>query len=317
MKCTGKYSHKSRAFKVPSQRSTFANVYINDIRYSLYWIGEEVDFDFIKSRYDDPNGNLYQGRAVRASLEYKGTDPFYYKNLTHTNGRLTAKVYDQKFGDGSYIDLVRLVSVLNISSEIEFERTLPMIFDVSRFLKNMAIEAVTCTTDTYTHGYHNYYLYYNPKTKLFEYIPYDYTFGYERKAMRNKRYKDWPDTSVLNWGYERYTDESPKYTWLTGRILKIENYKKMFVEYIRNFITKIFNPRSVLISRIKGYKNLLMSSVRNQYYNNIYMDQINHHRNNRVLKSDETFSFMLDKIIEFVENRYYNVSQQINNFYKN
>jgi len=60
-------------------------------------------FDFLISRFNNPKGNLYQGRFVRADLKYVSDDPNYYKNLRNT-GRQPGFIYDQKHGNEDYSD---------------------------------------------------------------------------------------------------------------------------------------------------------------------------------------------------------------------
>ena len=51
-----------RAFGVSSQRSSFVLLYINDIKYTIFWMSEEVNKEFLSARYNNINGNLYQGK---------------------------------------------------------------------------------------------------------------------------------------------------------------------------------------------------------------------------------------------------------------
>lgn len=291
-----------RALKTPSQRSSFAVLYINDVKYSLYWMAEELDKKFLQSRYEMPNGNLYQGRLVSASLSWRSNDPDFYKNLQASRNGHTAPVYDQKVGNGNYRDLLQLI--LTINNSTRFEQDIFKILDVERFLRNLAIEAILTNTDGYTYAYHNYYLYFNPKTNLFEFIPYDYSHAMRRKSFRNPNFQDWTNITVLNWGSYEYASNSSRFVPLTHRLLQspiITNiYKEKLIQSIRN----IFNPNSPLIKRIEMYQSFLYFEIRTEYYNRYYLDLLNPHFTNPIIKNEMTWSRMLDFMKVFVRERY-------------
>jgi spore coat protein CotH len=82
-----------RAMKIPVSRSrsgktfilynlfSFAALWINGIHWGLYWLHEEHDKPFLKARFKD-HGNLYKC-GVHAFLEYAGSDPNTYENMTY------------------------------------------------------------------------------------------------------------------------------------------------------------------------------------------------------------------------------------------
>jgi hypothetical protein len=50
-------SEMYRAMNVPTQRSSFAKFYINDIYFGLYWLSEELEPNYVESRFNNVNRN--------------------------------------------------------------------------------------------------------------------------------------------------------------------------------------------------------------------------------------------------------------------
>ncbi len=63
----------------------------------------------------------------------------------------------------------------------------------------MAIECALGYADGYTQMYNNYFLFNNPQTQKFEFLPYDYDFCLDRDAPSGE-YNDWADVNVYRWG---------------------------------------------------------------------------------------------------------------------
>jgi hypothetical protein len=299
-----------RAMNTPRQRSSFGMLYINNIKHSLFWLGEEVDDDFLKARYEDPTGNLYQGRAVSASLAFRSENPLDYKNYRVVRQGHPYVVYDQKEGlDESYRDLTTLVVVNNKSRSLEND--LPKILDVERFLRNLAVEAITCTSDSYSTAYHNYYMYVNPISKLFEFIPYDYTFGFQRKSWSHPRFADWANVEVLSWSRYEWNGEE-RMTPITSNILANPVFMRIYREKLQDVLRHVFSPTSPLLQRISQYQTLLFPQIRAELYNRVYMDVNRHHRTNPIVKDEWTWFNQMESMKKFIIERYANVVKEIN-----
>lgn len=59
---------------VPTYRSSYAALWVNGIHYGLYTIVEDVNKDFLLSRFGDAAGNLYRAGMYPATLMYEGED---------------------------------------------------------------------------------------------------------------------------------------------------------------------------------------------------------------------------------------------------
>lgn len=105
----------SRALKIPQQRTSWAQVYVNNINYGVFIIEEETNIKWLETYWSHPTGNLYKGNCNStlpcsqssgtwdATLDYLGDDPNLYKNYTTTyfHGRWHNQVYHQEVGYAS------------------------------------------------------------------------------------------------------------------------------------------------------------------------------------------------------------------------
>lgn len=74
-----------RSMCIPTYRSSFAMVWINGISYGLYNMVEDLDRDFLMSRFGESDGNLYKSSQPCASLSYISEDPECVLAEVHCN----------------------------------------------------------------------------------------------------------------------------------------------------------------------------------------------------------------------------------------
>ena len=155
--------------EVPAPRSNHVEVYINGDYYGLYLNTEHIDEEFCELRFGSQGGNLYKC-GFPADLAYLGDDPDDYK-VAPWNSR----TYDLKTNTewDDYSDLAEFIGFLNLSSDADLSCELHQYFNVYSYLKVAAIDVLTGNWDGYIYNQNNFYLYHNPLTDQFEYIPYD------------------------------------------------------------------------------------------------------------------------------------------------
>jgi spore coat protein CotH len=71
-----------RSMNIPVQRSSYAQLFINDVNYGLYWMSEEINGSFLRSRFTDHKQNIYKNRG--GNMTFIGNDPNLYKALNYT-----------------------------------------------------------------------------------------------------------------------------------------------------------------------------------------------------------------------------------------
>lgn len=64
-----------RSMCVPVYRSSLAQLWINGVSYGVYYLVEDIDRDFLRSRFGESDGNLYKAGRLGATLEYYSDDP--------------------------------------------------------------------------------------------------------------------------------------------------------------------------------------------------------------------------------------------------
>ena len=149
--------------------------------WGVYTMIERVDRKFLASRFgnDNRNGNLYKAsHAQRGPMDliYYGPSITDYptQNGQYAYGKMTNEEEDD------YSDVIHLAYVVDgatYQTPEEFALALEEVFNVDSFLRYMAVMVAVSSWDYYPYTGNNFYLYNNPGTGRFEWIPWDQTWG--------------------------------------------------------------------------------------------------------------------------------------------
>ena len=244
-----------REMNLPNTRTSFAELFINDDFMGVYVVTEHIDDEFIKNNYEKDYGNLYKC-LWPAPLHYIEDSPEAYK--FESNGRRAYDLKTNKFTD-DYSDLAQFISVLNNTSDDDFVCEIESVFNVADYLKILALDVLIGNWDGYAGNKNNFYLYHNPLTDLFDYIPYDLD-----------------NTWGITWGNFNWESENP-YNWannmsfgnefrpLYDRILAIQEYRNLFSHYLTHIINNWFNHEFVT-DYISSRLPLLSESILSDEY---------------------------------------------------
>ena len=248
--------HILRQIDIPSTRTSFADLYINNNFMGVYVVTEHIDEEFIKKNYEKDFGNLYKC-LWPAPLHYLGDDPEAYK--FESNGRRAYDLKTNKFDD-DYFDLAHFISVLNNTSNQDFVCEIERVFNVVDYLKILALDVLIGNWDGYAGNKNNYYLYHDPLTDLFNYIPYDLdnTWGITWGNY------NWENENPYNWA--SYMSFGNEYRPLYDRLLAVQEYRNLFTYYLIKIIDNWFNEEFV-IDYISSRQPLLSESIiLDEYY---------------------------------------------------
>jgi len=216
-----------RKLEIPAPRSNHVEVYINENYYGLYINVEHIDEEFVDSRFDNSDGNLYKC-LWPASLEYRGSNPDSYK--FEQGDRRT---YDLKTNveEDDYSDIAEFIAVLTQTSNEDFQCEIEKVFNVNDYLKVMAYDILYSNWDGYIYNKNNFYLYHNIETGKFEWIPYDLdnTFGIDWMNI------DWGTRDIYDWGPG---DDRP----LFDRLMSNQKYRDQYSYYVNLILAEFFNP---------------------------------------------------------------------------
>jgi len=225
---------------VPATRANHVTLYINNEYMGLYINVEHIDDEFVQKRFGNQIGNLYKC-LWPADLIYLGQDQEVYKEY-HGDRR----IYDLKTNkqEDDYSDLVHFIDVLNNTPQNKFKEEIKKVFNVENFLKWLAMDVLLGSWDDYWFLKNNYYLYNNPATGKFEFIPYDYdnTYGIDWVS------RDWGTRNIYNWGSEG--EERP----LVTGILSVPEYRNIYTQLISDYMDNefAFEVQEPRIDKIKA-----------------------------------------------------------------
>jgi spore coat protein CotH len=182
---------------VAASRAAPVRLFINGTYYGLYANIEHIDEQFLQSRFGGDSGTLYKN-LWPADLAYLGPTGEAYRPTDSSRRPYDLKLRDSD--DEGYDDLAHFIDVLNNTSDALFAEEIERVFDVNGFLRSLAVDVLTGSWDNYWFLKNNYYLYNNPHSGLFEYIPYDFdnSFGIFWDGIENGA--DWGTRDLYNWG---------------------------------------------------------------------------------------------------------------------
>ncbi|HKL03315.1 MAG TPA: CotH kinase family protein [Cryomorphaceae bacterium] len=219
-----------RAKEVVASRSNHVELYINGSYYGLYQNIEHIDDEFVDSWFGNKNGNLYKC-LYPANLDFVSNNPDDYKMAPFGE-----RTYDLKTNEDwdNYSDLARFIEFLNLSSDSELLCDLATEFNVQSYLKIAAIDVLTGNWDGYIYNQNNYYLYRNPLTNQFEYMPYDFdnTWGIDWLGQ------NWVSRNIYNWS------QSGQPRPLFNRLMDVEEYRSIFSWHIKDLLANHFGTDS-------------------------------------------------------------------------
>lgn len=165
-----------RRADVPAPRCSFAKVSINGKELGIYTALEPINTPFLKRHFGRSDGNLYEG----GRSDFRSN---WVENFSIKNGRAG----DRTLSMAPRTDLS--------AATAELERTsgsiLPVLtrhFNVEEFFRFWAVESLINANDGYAANMNNYYLYNDPATLKFVFIPWgaDSTF-YSGRTMNSVR----------------------------------------------------------------------------------------------------------------------------------
>jgi len=221
------------AMNVPAQRYGYTQLFINNQSMGNYLILENIDDQFLDSRFGNDKGPFYK---CLGTLEYLGEDPELYRNAT----RFGSAQYSPENDAAQDFTLLRnFIRVINATSDEEFTTLLPEVFDIDLYTRILAVEVMTGNWDGLWNG-NNYFLYYNTGLEKFQYFRHDLEISYGTwetfYSMATKPIYSWGDGGV---GYR-----------LINRVLATQPFREMFTSYCRQLIEVYFKIGDAFTDRI-------------------------------------------------------------------
>lgn len=210
--------HIYRLMDVPAPRTAPAVLYFNDEYMGVYLMIEQIDDEFVDRRFGKEVGYLYKC-AFGATLEDDGQV-------------FDTSLYESKMNEDTdtRAELAEFVIALNGTSDSDFGREFENIFAVDRYLRQLAVEAITGHWDGYSYLNNNYYLYYDEDDGQFEFIAYDTdnTWGIDWVN------RDWATRDLTH--FHRNGHARP----LTSRVLAVASWERRYYVYLNQLFEQYF-----------------------------------------------------------------------------
>jgi len=159
---------------VPAPRTAFAEVtltvpgkYDKELL-GLYTVIEQVDKKFLMDRFGNSKGLLMKpevrpGRPPGV-FGYLGDDWEPYKAAVGPKDEPSKKEAER---------VIEFAKLISRADDEQFEREIGSYLDVDEFLRFLAVTAMVSNMDSFFTGGHNCYIYLNPETARFVFIPWD------------------------------------------------------------------------------------------------------------------------------------------------
>jgi spore coat protein H len=231
-------------YQVFAAKTTLANFYlvIGGVKhfYGVYTIFEPIDKNFVQRRLDSSltDGNLYKSlwQNYGPANLYLIDNPLKVGIKDESTNYRPA--YDLKTNKrvNDTTDLLNFIELLNSLNQEYFEIFIEENFDVSMFLRYLAINVLLGNPDDYRAMGNNYYLYNQSTSNIWQMIPYDYDHGlgqgwnpFNNYSIGNDIYQ-WVNLNAELLNLEDYPHP------LSDKILKIEKYQLEYESYLKELI---------------------------------------------------------------------------------
>ena len=218
--------HLLRGAGVPSSRTSYVQLYVNNEYKGLYVHLEHIDDEFLDLRFPgQANGNLWKS-AYGADLNWWGANPSSYQD-----------VYELKTNEDSadYTALVHFIDVLNNTPASSFVCAIQEVMDVDLFLRTIALEILMGQWDGYAYNKNNYFLYQRENDGKMVYISYDLdnTFGIDWFGI------NWALRNVYTWAPSNQA--RPLYT----KLLAVTYFKDRFTYHLTDILNSVWDVASL------------------------------------------------------------------------
>lgn len=243
-------SYKMMEFAgVPASHASFIELWfdiVDDQLPPIYWgvytLVERVDNKYLVNRFGQGStvGNLYKAsHAQRGPMDliYYGDqiEDYPKQNGQYAYGKMNN---EQEMDYNDIINLCRVIDGTQYQSDEEFSHALESIFNVDSFLRYMAVVSIFDNWDIYPNTGNNFYLFDNPISGRFEWIPWDLTWGNN------------PQAPFIGQSMERLVDRAP----LFDRVFQIASYRSKYAAYI-DLIQRYWFTTGNITDQVQRYHN--------------------------------------------------------------
>lgn len=235
-----------QAAGLPTERSSFVALYINDTYWGLYTLVEQCDQEFIDSRFGSgENGNLWKGDE-HGSLEYLGSSPYHYYGL-----------YELKTNEeeNDWTALIDLTYGINNTPVPYLLDSLSDLMDINSALALLAVDNLVVNLDSYAGRCCNYYLYNRERDDRFVFANWDMN---ESWGVFNSWGLSIPELCELSidWVSPDFGEERP----MAEQLWSIDEMQEVYKGHLLRLLACAVYPGEIL-PRMEGLRELIASWV--------------------------------------------------------
>lgn len=224
-----------------SPKSQFVNIKLNGKNEGLYLELESVDEYFQENR-QLPQGPIFY--AVDGDANFS-----LMSDLDKDVKKSLMVGYERKYGtEQDEFHLQNTIIEINTISKADFEHNIVKYLNVDQYLRWLAGVVFTQNFDGFVH---NYALYQNSETKLFEIIPWDYDATWGRDV----------NGKVMEEDYLRIEG----FNTLTARILDVKTFRHQYKNLLEVILNNQFNVE-YLKPKIQGMHDVIRPYVQKDPY---------------------------------------------------
>ncbi len=229
-----------------TERVNFVALYINSTYWGLYTLVEQLDQEFIESRWgSSEDGNLWKGDD-HGTLEYLGTNPTSYY------GEYELKTNEE---ENDWTDLIDFTYVLNNTPAADFPDTMSEYMDVNSALALLAVESLACNLDSYIGRCANYYMYHRELDDRFVFANWDLNESWGIFDFWNMSTTQKQQLSPY-WTSPSYGEERP----LAEELWAIPAYDDVYVGHLQRLMAGAADP-DVLVDRMEELRDVIRPYV--------------------------------------------------------
>ena len=221
-----------RAAKAPAPRTAFVKLSLTvadkyDKTYvGVYTLIESVDKPFLREHFGNDKGMLLKPERLQG-LQYLGEKWDVYKDRYNPK-RDTTEAQQRR--------LIEFTKLVNQADDATFRKQIGKYLDVDGFLRFAAVNSLIANLDSFFGLGHNYYLYLNPKTNKFHFIPWDLDLAFGGMAFGGGA------GDQIDWSIAKPYMGNNR---LTERILAMKEHKDAYRGHLKTLIEGAFSPTTM------------------------------------------------------------------------
>ena len=273
-----------------THRCNYAKLHINDRFAGVYVNAERIDDSFLERHFAGNTGGLWKNDTggPGGNLQHIGDDPKDYRKAFEPKNN-EAKT------DQELRHLLKLIKEINRVPDEAFEQMLSQNFDVDAFLQTTAVMLLSGAFDQLTGwGPHNYYLYRDPRSETWHYLPWDLDVGFCETAFgKIDVLENWNAAWPIPLG-----TNNP----LLERIIRNPNLLEKYRTIALEILESHFNPQQ-LCNTIDAKFALIRNDLKNDPYP----------KRRVTVPTDEGYEDIVDSMKQFIQKRYANAKTQLAN----